>query len=367
MKSYLKYIYLIFLAAIFVSCNQANAEKSENKNTENQKPTYTITTLKTDTLKYNLTLPGDLKPYDQVTLYAKVEGFVSNLKVDRGDEVKKGQILAVIEAPEIEEKFLSAKSKERKILEKLSFSAQNYKYLEKASEVDGAVSAIEVEQARSRFMADSAAWSAVKAEVSAAEHLSKYREIKAPFNGIITDRLVSSGALVGGDRQALFKLSREDKLRLAVAIPSKHANALKPRTKADFSVNAYPNKKFPVELTRSSKTLNPELRASMVEYDVDNSENLLNAGDYAEVNVFMKRNLPSIQVPVSSIITTKNNIYIAKVIEEKVQMIPVVTGLTYQENIEVFGDIQEGDQVIINANSSLKDGLEIEAVLEEKS
>lgn len=352
------------ISILVISCNQANAEKSDNENINPQKPSYKVTALKKDTLQYNLNLPGDLEPYDQVTLYAKIQGFVSDLKVDRGDEVKKGQILAIIEAPEVEEKYLSAKSKEREILEKLKFSTENYKYLEKAAEVDGAVSTIEVEQARSRFMADSAAWSAVKAEVSAAEHLSKYREIKAPFNGIITERLVSSGALVGGDKQALFKLSREDKLRLSVAIPSKHANALKPRTKANFSVNAYPGKKFPVELTRSSGTLNPELRASIVEYDVDNSERLLRAGDYAEVEVLMKKNLPSIQVPVSSIITTKNNTYIAKVIEEKVQMIPIITGLTYQEKIEVFGEINEGDQIVVNANSSLKDGLEIESITE---
>ncbi len=364
MKSYLIYIYLIFSALLFVSCNQANTEKPENQNNENQKPTYNITTLKSDTLNYELTLPGDLKPYDQATLYAKVEGFVSKLNVDLGDEVKKGEVLAVIEAPEIEQKYLSAKSKEREILEKFSFSSQNYKYLEKAAKVDGAVSAIEVEQARSRFMADSAAWSAVKAEVSAAEHLAKYREITAPFDGIITDRLVSLGALVGGEKQALFNLSREDKLRLSVAIPSKHANALQPKTKASFMVNAYPNKKFPVELTRSSKALNPELRASIVEYDVDNIENLLHAGDYAEVSISMQKNLSSIQVPTSSIIETKNNIYIAKVTDEKVQMIPIVTGLTHQNKIEIFGDIQEGDQIIINANSSLKEGLEITPVFE---
>lgn len=359
MKSYIKFFGLIVLSILFTACSQANAEKSDSSESENSKPVYEVTHLKSDTLKYELNLPGDLMPYDQVTLYAKVEGFVRDINVDRGDQVEKGEVLAFIEAPEIAQKYLSAKSKEREILEKLSFSAQNYKYLEKASSVDGAVSTIEVEQARSRFMADSAALSAVKAEVSAAEHLAKYRTITAPFSGIITDKLISSGALVGGERQALFKLSREDKLRLSVAIPGKHANALQPRTKADFSVNGYPGKRFPVELSRNSKVLNQELRSSMVEYDVDNSEGLLNAGDYADVKVALRRNSSSWQVPIGSIINTKTSAFVAKVVSDKVQLIPVTTGITYNQKIEIFGELEDQDQVITSANSSLKDGMEI--------
>lgn len=366
MKSYIKFFGLILLSIIVTACSQASAEKADSSESENSKPTYKVTSLKADSLNYELNLPGDLLPYDQVTLYAKVEGFVRDINVDRGDKVEKGEVLAFIEAPEIAQKYLSAKSKEREILEKLSFSTQNYKYLEKASSVDGAVSNIEVEQARSRFMADSAALNAVKAEVSAAEHLAKYRTITAPFSGIITDRLISSGALVGGERQALFKLSREDKLRLSVAIPGKHAKALQPGTKAEFSVNGYPGKRFSVELSRNSKVLNPELRSSMVEYDVDNSEDLLNAGDYADVNINLQRNSTSWQVPVSSIINTKTGTFVAKVISGKVQLTPITTGITYKRKIEIFGDLENQDQVITDAKSTLKNGLEIETVQAEE-
>ncbi|HLS31580.1 MAG TPA: efflux RND transporter periplasmic adaptor subunit [Flavobacteriaceae bacterium] len=359
MKSYINLFGLIILSIVVAACSQASAEKSNSSESEKSKPVYEVTNLKSDTLKYKLNLPGDLLPYDQVTLYAKVEGFVKDINVDRGDKVEKGEVLAFIEAPEIAQKYLSAKSKEREILEKLSFSAQNYKYLKEASSVDGAVSTIEVEQAKSRFMADSAALNTVRAEVSAAEHLAKYRTITAPFSGIITDRLISSGALVGGERQALFKLSREDKLRLSVAIPGKHANALQPGSQAEFSVNGYPGKRFSVELSRNSKVLNPELRSSMVEYDVDNSEDLLNAGDYADVNIAFQRNSTSWQVPASSIIQTKTDNFVAKVVSGKVQLIPVTTGITYDRKIEIFGDLEDQDQIITSANSSLRDGMEI--------
>jgi|SRR5690625_209336 len=365
MKFYYKLFGILLLSVLFQACSQANAEKPDQSLTQSDLPVYQTIRLKNDTLNYRLTLPGDLLPYEQVTLYAKIEGFVRELNVDRGDQVEKGQVLAVIEAPEVEQQFLSAKSKEREILEKLSFSSQNYKYLQKAASVDGAVSAIEVEQARSRFMADSAAWNAVKAEVSAAEHLSKYRTITAPFSGIVTERMVSAGALVGGEKQALFNISREDKLRLTVAIPGKHANALQAGATADFSVNAYPGKLFPIVLSRSSKVLNQNLRSSIVEYDVENAQGLLNAGDYADVNINFTRNTGSLRVPANAIINSKTGKFVAKVNAGKTELIPVITGISYEGKIEVFGDLQEEDEIIARANSALKDGLEVRTETED--
>ena len=360
MKFYIKSISFSLLTLLLMACG--NAENKAKKEDKPLKPTYQVTNVKSDTLKYKLSLPGELKPYEEVTLYAKIEGFVEKLNVDRGDLVKKGEILLNIEAPEIQQKLLAARAKQREIAEKLSFSAQNYQRMNRASEVEGAISSIELEQTKTRFMGDSAALSAVKAEVAAAAQLAGYRNIKSPFDGVITSRMVSPGALVGSGKEPLLKLAREDKLRLLVAIPYKHANALSANTKASFTVNGAPGKKFPVSFSRSSRALDPELRSLMVEFDYDNSANILSAGAYAQVHLQLRRNQPTLKVPASSIITTPTQTLIAKVKSGKIQMIPITTGISKDGMIEIFGNLDSGDQVVLKGNSTLKNGMAIEAV-----
>jgi len=360
MKFYIKSIPFYLLTLLLMACG--NSENNVKKKAESSKPTYQVTSIKSDTLEYELSLPGELKPYEEVTLYAKIEGFVEKLSVDRGDVVTKGELLLSIEAPEIQQQLLAARAKQREIAEKLSFSGQNFQRMNRASEVEGAISSIELEQTKTRFMGDSAALSVVKAEVAAAAQLAGYRNIKAPFDGVVTSRLVSPGALVGSGKEPLLKLAREDKLRLVVAIPSKHANALSTNTKASFTVNGAPGKEFPVSFSRSSRALDPDLRSLMVEFDYDNSANILSAGAYAQVHLQLRRNQPTLKVPASSIITTTTQTLVAKVISGKIQLIPITTGISKDGMIEIFGNLDSGDQVVLKGNSTLKNGMSINAV-----
>ena len=363
MKLYIKSISFSLFALLLMACG--NAENNVKKEAKSSTPNYQVTSVKSDTLEYEITLPGELKPYEEVTLFAKVEGFVEKLNVDRGDVVKKGEHLLSIEAPEIQQQLLAARAKQGEIAEKLSFSAQNYQRMHKASKVEGAISSLELEQTKTRFMGDSAALSAVKAEVAAAGQLAEYRNIKSPFDGVITSRMVSPGALVGSGKEPLLKLAREDKLRLLVAIPYKHANALSPNSKASFTLNSAPGKKFDVNFSRSSKVLDPKLRSMMVEFDFDNSSDVLSAGAYAEVTLKLKRNEPTLRVPASSIITTTTRTLIAKVESGEIQLVPITTGITQGKMIEIFGNLDSRDQVILKGNSTLKNGMSINAITEQ--
>lgn len=360
MKNLIKITCFIGLSSLLISCGQTTKAKSKDRENQTEKPQLKVVQIKNDTLNYDLTLPGNLKPYEQVKLYGKVEGFVTSLKVDRGDEVKKGQLLMKIEAPEIEQQFLAAKAKEREISEKLQFSKQNYERTKDAADVDGVVSATELQQAKTQFVADSAAYRAVKAEVAAAHQLAKYTQITAPFDGIVTERFVSPGALVGRGEKPLVEIKREDKLRLEVAIPAKHAKSLQLEAEASFAVNSLPGKRFPIKISRSSKSFNSELRAMMIEFDYDNSKTGLNGGDYAQVNLHLKRHEPSLLVPSSSIITTTTNVFIAKVTNHKIQLTPIITGLSKNNQTEIFGDIKAGDTIILKGNSTLKNDTEID-------
>lgn len=354
-----KYLSLSGLAIVMIACNDSSAQKDENITEDSGKRRYEMTEIVSDTLAYDLELPGELKPYEKVTLHGKINGFVHNIKVDRGDEVEEGQLLMQIGAPEVQEKLLSAQAKKRELLERMGYSKQNYRRMKEASMTEGAVSEDELTEVESKFKADSAALHAAKAEVKEAKSMAEYTEITAPFDGVITKRLVSPGAFVGGGDKALLELSRQDKMRLEVAIPAKHSQSLPIESKAEFTVNSFPGKSFPVALSRSSKALNKEKRQMMVEFDYDNPDNKLNSGGYAHVNVSLKRNRPTLKVPSSSLIESKTEISIAKVVDGEVYLNQVITGLTHDGQVEVFGDIQEGDTIITKGNSTLKDGMEV--------
>ncbi len=363
MKTIFNLLCLIALSGLLISCGQKTNAKTNEKPEDTRIPQLQITSIKTDTLAYALTLPGNLKPYEQVKLYAKIDGFVTDLKVDRGDHVKKGQLLMRIEAPEIQQQLLAAKAKKREVIEKMQFSRQNYQRIAEAAVVEGAVSITELQQAHTAYLADSATYQAVKAEVAAAKQLAQYTKITAPFDGVITRRFVSPGALVGGGQKPLVQLKQEDKLRLEVAVPAEHVKGLQPGTKAFFKVNAYPGKKFPANLSRSSRSFNPDLRSMMIEFDVDNSKKLLNGGAYAQVTLHLERSQPSLMVPQSSVMTTNSKVYIAKVVAGKIQLTPVITGLSHNHQVEVYGKVQSGDQIVVKGNSTLKEGMQIEAEL----
>lgn len=352
-----------FMGGLY-ACGNMQAKKSDT-NTETVKPTYKVISIKQDTLSYKIELPGTLKPYEQVVLYSKIDGFVSHLKVDRGDYVKKGQLLMEIDAPEIQQKLLAAQAKNQEVLEKYQFSLENYQRMKDAASVVGAVSTTELQRSKTKFMVDSAALESAKAEVKAANQLVKYTKITAPFDGVITDRLVSPGALVGGGQKPLLKLNQEDKLRLIVAIPSEYANDLNDHSKATFSVNSFPGKRFSATLSRSSQALSSDVQSMKIEFDYDNGERKLKGGSYAKVQLQFKRNYPTLLVPSSSIITTQNEKMIAKVVDGKIKLFSITTGMVINNRIEVFGDLETGDQILIKPSSTIKDGTAINAVLSE--
>ncbi len=362
MKNIIKVFSLFLLIGLWGACGEPASDEVKMASTAPATPKYAITTVKNDTLEYEINLPGNLKPYEQVVLYSKVEGFVTNLRVDRGDYVRKGQLLMKIDAPEIQQQVLAARAKLQELMEGFHFSKTNYQRIKEAASIEGVVSAVRLQEAKTQYMADSAALQYGKAQVQTASQLLAYTHITAPFNGVITDRYVSPGALVGSGTKPLVQINREDKLRLTVSVPAQHARALNPETKATFTVNSFPGTEFQVQLSRSSHALDPELRSMKVEFDYDNAQGLLNGGDYASVNLKLKREQGTLQVPSTSIIRTQSDIYIAKVVDSRVELVPVVTGLTIDGNIEVFGNIQAGDTVILKGNSTLESGMEIELI-----
>lgn len=307
--------------------------------------------------EYEISVPAELKPYEQVAVYAKVTGFVKQLYVDRGDHVRKGQLLATLEAPEMEQQYLSDKSTEQKMYNDYLYAKQAHERLADASKTTGAVADIELDRARSTMESAKSAYEASKAGTAGAAQLQQYLRITAPFDGVITDRNVSVGALSGtGSNLPLFIMAQGNKLRLTLSLPEKHASSVKEDMEATFTVSSQPGKIFDAALSRTSGMLDQRDRSLKLEFDVDNSSGDLQGGDYAQVKLRLQRKNPSHWVPSESILNTQSGRYIMTWNDNEVRRIPIKEGIRLDSLSEVFGNLSPEDNVILKPSEEIQEG-----------
>jgi membrane fusion protein, multidrug efflux system len=353
---YRNFLGLFFLLMIAIAGCTSESKPIEKKE---QIAAVKTTRVQKQTARYSLKLPGELLPFEEVQLYAKTRGFIQKLYVDRGSKVQKGQLLARLEAPEINQKYLAASAKQREVVERLEYSLKAYNRLKEASREAGAVAAIELEKAQAKLMSDSASYLALKAEMAAAAQLADYLEIRAPFDGVITERNVSTGALVGTQDKPLFTLAQQDRLRLTIAIPEKHVRAVSDSMQINYQLSNFPNQTFSARLSRSSKVLNKSLRSLMAEFDISNPDNQLSGGEYVQAEVLFQRPAPSLWVPSSSIVHAPSGVFVLKVEQGIIRRVQVEEGIRQDTLTEVFGSLQENDQIVVKGSEELREGTKI--------
>ncbi len=264
-----------------------------------------------------------------------------------------------MDAPEITQQYLGKKALEKDAFEKYQYSKQSYTRLISAAQKNGAVAPIELDRAYAKMLGDSAAYQNAQAEVTEAGQAIQYLKIIAPFDGIVTARNVSAGALAGDNgaaKEPLFELGQQHKLRLTIAIPEKQIHSLPAGTKASFSVIDRPGKIFTADLSRSSGLLDQSLRSVMAEFDVDNSNEALRGGQYAKVDITLIRPDSSLWVPSSSVVQSQSGIFVLRVEDKKVKRIPVSTGIIKDGKTEIFGDIQAEDKIVLKGSEEIKEG-----------
>jgi membrane fusion protein, multidrug efflux system len=305
----------------------------------------------------NIELPAELLPYEQAALFARVQGYIKDLKVDMGDKVRQGQTLAIIEAPELQTKYAEFQSSLQAAKAKYMSSADVYQRLSKAAQAKtpGIVAPVDLERSRNQYLADSASYEASRQLARSYKEVAGYLVLTAPFNGVITARNADRGTLVGNN-QPILTIQRNNKLRLRVAVPELYVASGAISKTANFRVDAYPNQLFQATLTRKSESIDPQTRTEMWEYVYDNSNHELKTGSFAYVKVGLQRTGNSFILPPSAVVTNQERKFVIKIKEGKANWVDVRQGMSTDKGVEVFGDLNNNDTLVVRATDERKPG-----------
>jgi RND family efflux transporter MFP subunit len=296
-------------------------------------------------------LPAELVPWEAVAIYPKVRGFVAEVPADRGSVVRRGQLLVRLSAPE-----LLAQTAEADAV--LRADRSTYRRLLNASRTKGAVSENEIEVSLHTVAGD-------KERVRSLKSLADYLIVTAPFDGIITERNVHPGALVGPPAEPLtsavpmMRIEQIAHLRLTVPVPEADAGAVSEGGRVTFHVRAYPGRGFSGTVSRISHWVDSRTRTMAVEADVYNKERLLDPGMFALVIWPVQRQAPSILVPASAVVETPDGIFVDVVERGRAKGVAVQRGRASGDLVEVFGRINAGELVIEHGSADLADGTRV--------
>jgi len=357
-------------ATVLQSCGSSRAEEEEHKKAaaEAGVEAHTVDAfpLKREQLVSSIQIPGELIAFQQVDIYAKVSSFVKKLHVDVGSEVREGQLLATMEAPEITSQLVASESRLKSFEAIYQASKANYERLLETSKTPGTVSQNDLDVALAKQRSDLAQLDAARSTSREITDNRNYLEIRAPFSGVISARNVSTGAYVGpsgkGSEFPLFTLVEQRKLRLVVSVPEQYTSYLRNQSQVTFKVKSLPNQEFPAKVSRLAGALDARLRSQRTEMDVVNTDKKLLPGMIAEVSIPLSADAKTFAVPRTAVLNSTQGTYVIKVVDKRAVWVPVKTGSSSTEKTEIFGDVKEGDVLVKVANEEIRDNSDLKNV-----
>ena len=347
---------ILATTVIAASCGTKEEKKPEAKATT---PTYATMQLQPRRISGDVQLPGVMQPFQLVQIYPRISGFVKTVNVDRGSVVKQGQVLMTLDAPEIIQQVAAARLKYTEAEAAYITSKDRYHRLLETSRTPGTVSPFDLEAAASKMQGDSATTQGEYANYKAQMAMGAYLTITAPFDGVITERNVHPGALAGPGTQnakPMLVLQQLSKLRLVLDIPEQYAAQVKDGDKVQYRINAMPGQHFEGTISRSSNSLNNSFRSETLEIDVQNTAGSFKPGMYAEVTLPTRGSANAYVVPKSAVVSTTERKYIIAVTNNTAKWIDISEGNQSNDSTEIFGNLQTGDEVIVNGSYQVKEG-----------
>jgi RND family efflux transporter MFP subunit len=339
-------------------------------------PTVRTMIAKAEDTPRTIELTGNMAAFDSATLFARATGYISTRNVDIGSKVRRGDVLAVIAAPDLDQQLLQAKAQ----LEQFAAAVQQSQANADLGQVTNQRTARLVARGWScqqqgdqdRLTADSrtAAVAVAKANVlgqQAAvrrlEQLTQFEQITAPFDGVITSRLIDVGSLVTADAASgtsLFSIARTNVLRVQVFVPQAFSFGIKDGDLATVTVSELPGHVFRGRVARNAQALSAGTRTLLVEVDVDNGDGILSAGLYSIIHLQVHRSYPVINIPSQAVIFNQDGLRTAVVSEGKVELHKIDLDSDNGASVDVRVGLKPGDHVVLSPPANVSDGMRVQ-------
>jgi len=323
-------------------------------------PTVAVVHAQVEPGNDELVLPGNLQAYIESPIFARTNGYLLRWNQDIGSKVQKGELLAVIDTPEVDQELSQARATREQVksaLELAKISADRWANLRKSD----SVSQQEADQQASGYQQALANLAAADANVRRLEQLESFKNVYAPFSGVLTRRNVDPGALINSGAQAagkeLFDIARVDPLRVYVSVPQAYAPQMKIGAKATVTLQEFPGQKFAGVIARTADAIDPGTRTLNTEVDVPNKDGKLLPGSFGQVHFATGTSVPRITIPVNAMLFRAEGPRVAVVDKDgKVHLVPISIGRDFGATLEILGGVEVGDQIIINPSDSVEEG-----------
>jgi RND family efflux transporter MFP subunit len=328
-------------------------------------PTVSVTHAKMGAMKDEIVLPGNIQAFLDAPIYARTSGYLKKWYFDIGSPVKAGQLIAEIEAPEVEQQLQQARNTLATSQANLKLAQINEERYQALWKLDSC-SKQDLDNAVATAEADKATVAAGAANQKYYEQLVAFEKVTAPFDGVITARNTDVGALInagnGGTPQELFHISATSKLRIFVSVPQMYSGSAIPGTVADVTLTEIPGRRFAGKIARNAESIDAATRTMLTEVDVDNPTGRLLAGSYAEVHLKLNSgSAAALVVPVTALIFRAQGLQIAVARDNKADLVHVTMGRDFGTEVEITSGVTAQDWIIINPPDSLTSGAPVHA------
>ncbi len=362
-------IALLLVAALLLSgiWSRISARKTLNAETSQLALTpVSVVSPKQTAPAEEIILPGNVQPFITSPIYARTSGYLRKWNVDIGAHVKKGQLLAVIETPEVDQQLQQSLSNLNTAKANLAL-AETTKNRYEGMIRSNAVSQQDVDNAVGTYNANKAIVEANQANVKQLQALQSFEKIYAPFDGVVTARNTDIGDLInsgsaGGVKTDLFHISQPGTLRVYVNVPEEYSQGVKVGMTADLTLGEFPGRKFQGKLVRTAEAINMTTRTLLIEIEMKNPAGELLTGSYAEVHLKVPTQASTLLLPVNTLIFRSEGLRVGIVKDGKAVLSAITPGRDSGNQIEIVSGLKADDQVIINPPDSITSGQQVQIV-----
>jgi RND family efflux transporter MFP subunit len=355
---------IVVAIVVFGVLSRSTAESELKKDTSVLAvPTVSVIHAERSAPQQEIVIPGNVQAFSDAPIYARTNGYLQHWYVDIGAHVKKGQLLADIDTPEVDQQLQQARAD-------LSTAEANHRIAQITATRyqdllnTDSVAKQDVDNAVANMQSTQAQVQAAQDNVKRLEALQAFEKIYAPFDGVITARNIDIGDLInagsGGPAQELFHISATNILRVYVSVPQIYSASTRPGIKAYLTLPEFPSRKFPGTLVRTARAITPSSRTLLIEVDVDNRDGTLLPGAYAEVHIGIPGKASTYIVPIATLIFRSQGLQVATADDGRhARLVNIALGRDFGTRVEVVSGITDRDSIIVNPPDSLVDGEEV--------